>query len=87
MGEQPAFRFRYHDEGDTGLSKTEGVVMKRTYSQGWADIFGKDLPKKAKAERTGKPAEKPKPKSSEPEAEIDASTGSALAAMQTASYN
>lgn len=56
--------------------KTKGVVMDRTYSQGWSDIFGKDLPKKSKAAGTGKPAKKPKPKASEPVAADDASTGS-----------
>ena len=34
--------------------------MKRTYAQGWNDIFGKNLPKKAKAPETGTPATKPK---------------------------
>lgn len=48
--------------------------MKRTYSQGWSEIFGKDLPKKPPLEQTGKPAKKPKPRASEPEAAIHAST-------------
>ena len=48
--------------------------MTRTYSRGWADIFGKDLPKKPTAAGSGKPAKKAKPKASEPEAAVNALT-------------
>lgn len=40
--------------------------MKRSYSQGWNDIFGKDIPKKPVTEGTSKPDPKPILKASEP---------------------
>lgn len=48
--------------------------MKRTYSQGWNDIFGKEPSSKSKAEQTEKAAKQSKPTASEPAAVINAST-------------
>ena len=48
--------------------------MKRTYSQGWDDIFGDDLPKKPTAKVTGTSVKTPKPNAIEPEAAVDTST-------------
>ncbi len=44
--------------------------MKRTYSQGWDDVFGKEVPKKPPLEQTSKPAKTPKPEASKREARV-----------------
>ncbi len=48
--------------------------MKRTYSQGWEDIFGKDLPKHSPLEQASKLALKPEAEASEPKTVTDAAT-------------